>query len=610
MSRPTSDIHRLVVMTALCLLLPFASARATLPLSDALTESTRYRGWDVSALSVTGLDKPLADSLRRGLALLPRRNLLRTRRAPLFAATLEADARRARIFLAQRGYPWARIAVDFAPARDKRRVEVTLIVTPGPPVLIDRLDVTDLPDGLSGPATRGAPLLEGGRFTEHDLERATTGLAEIVAAAGHPRATITPEVALRDSDRVQIDLHVEAGPRCRIGPARLTGASRDLLDLARRNVAFTEGRLYAPRHLSDARRNLRELDLFRRTDLSVDDPHDGVVDLLADLAPRKPRSTEIDVGWWTEDFLRVGARWRHRNLLRGGRGGEVRVAASRFRREGAASLWWPTLLGPRTRVTTRFQVVREYEDSYDLASEQTELWELKRIGDGGTLQGGVTVANVRYDAKSSDAGSFLAQDGLLTALHLRANLERVDDPIDPTRGLSGSARAEWSPPAFPSDNSYALGRAEIAVYRPLAGAVVVGRIEAGLARPLGDSQDLLPNKRFYAGGSSSMRGARRHRLGPLDSGGDPIGGEALALMSGELRMPLKGPIGIVLFADAGQVWRLAEEIAMRDVSVAVGPGLTVRTPVGPVRADGAFNLEPRPAGEPDFVLHVSVGHPF
>jgi translocation and assembly module TamA len=147
-------------------------------------------------------------------------------------------------------------------------------------------------------------------------------------------------------------------------------------------------------------------------------------------------------------------------------------------------------------------------------------------------------------------------------------------------------------------------------YRRFGGTVLATRLEAGLAGPLGDSLDLLPNKRFFAGGANSMRGARRRMLGPRDEEGAPLGGESLLLATAELRFRVKGHVGAVLFVDAGNVWRFADDTSINTLEAAAGPGLMVRTPVGPVRLDTAFNMTSRPADEPGIVLHISVGHPF
>ncbi len=56
----------------------------------------------------------------------------------------------------------------------------------------------------------------------------------------------------------------------------------------------------------------------------------------------------------------------------------------------------------------------------------------------------------------------------------------------------------------------------------------------------GDTRYLPPNKNMFAGGSESVRGFRNNRLSPLDSFGNPYGGNAL--MTGQVEL---------LFPDAG-----------------------------------------------------------
>ncbi|MBU1071656.1 hypothetical protein KKG45_00260, partial [bacterium] len=434
----------LIGFTAVCLV-P-AHSPAALPVDEALAEATRYRGWEVASFEVTGLDRHLADDLRDGLALNGKRGLLRTRRPPLFPGTLADDVKRARAFAAQNGFPWAEVRIAFRPDHKARKVGVTFELAPGPTVVIDSLSVSGVPDYVDAAAARGAPLSRGARFTESDLTRATFTLNEALAMEGHPRATVTPRVSLRDSTRAEIVLAAKPGPRCVFAGTRIAGAPDDLRGLVLRNAQPSDGEQYTPTALRRARRNVRELDLFRRVDVTVSEPRDGEVDLLVDLVPRKPRSIEVDLGYWTDDFLRAGTRWRHRNLLRGGRGVELKGSLSRFRRDGSFNVWWLSPFGPRTRLTTRLHYVMELEDGYDLNSAQAEVWASKRVGLGGELQAGVSVADVSLKVTTTDTDAFKAESGLLTSLHLRANMDHVDDLIDPTRGVSWSGRLEWSPP--------------------------------------------------------------------------------------------------------------------------------------------------------------------
>ena len=107
-----------------------------------------------------------------------------------------------------------------------------------------------------------------------------------------------------------------------------------------------------------------------------------------------------------------------------------------------------------------------------------------------------------------------------------------------------------------------------------------------------------------------MRGFRRRKLGPLDADGAPLGGEAKAEFSLEGRFPLFWRFRGALFADAGAVWSDRGSIDWGDMETAVGPGLMVRTPVGPLRADLGYRLGDRVPDQPRWVFHFSIGNPY
>ena len=57
---------------------------------------------------------------------------------------------------------------------------------------------------------------------------------------------------------------------------------------------------------------------------------------------------------------------------------------------------------------------------------------------------------------------------------------------------------------------------------------------------------------------------------------------------------LRGKLGGVLFLDGGNVWADSWSIDLRDLRYAVGPGLRYQTPIGPIRFDFGYQLNPIP----------------
>jgi outer membrane translocation and assembly module TamA len=107
------------------------------------------------------------------------------------------------------------------------------------------------------------------------------------------------------------------------------------------------------------------------------------------------------------------------------------------------------------------------------------------------------------------------------------------------------------------------------------------------------------------GGSESMRGFSINQAGPRDPDtGYPVGGNGLFLNSFELRSAFaQRRLGVVLFEDAGNVYESIRRMRLLKfhqsspedfdyTSNAVGLGLRYKTPLGPIRFDVGYNLNP------------------
>jgi outer membrane protein insertion porin family len=84
-------------------------------------------------------------------------------------------------------------------------------------------------------------------------------------------------------------------------------------------------------------------------------------------------------------------------------------------------------------------------------------------------------------------------------------------------------------------------------------------------------------------------------------------------LNAELRLPIRGAIGGVLFIDGGNVFPRASDFDLSQLRGSVGFGARYRSPIGPIRLDMGFKLDRRSIGtalEPRYAIHFSIGQAF
>jgi translocation and assembly module TamA len=226
---------------------------------------------------------------------------------------------------------------------------------------------------------------------------------------------------------------------------------------------------------------------------------------------------------------------------------------------------------------------------------------------------GAVLSNVDVTEKTPSSEAIEEQDGLLAALTFSWERDHTDSPVVATRGNYLRMDLEWAPPAEFTEYHYFRVEPAAHVYLGFPGVrntVVAGRLAGGVAEPRGSSASLLPSKRFYAGGASSMRGFERRKLGPLDEAGAPIGGDVKLEGSVELRFPIYRKIRGAGFVDAGQVWATTDDVRTDNIEYAVGTGLWFDTIIGPLRGDVAYRLTYYDTTQPRWAFHFSIGPAF
>jgi outer membrane protein insertion porin family len=205
----------------------------------------------------------------------------------------------------------------------------------------------------------------------------------------------------------------------------------------------------------------------------------------------------------------------------------------------------------------------------------------------------------------------LSQPTLVSGFRITYARDRRDNPTDAKRGTFTTADASSASRTLGSSASFFRGFFQNSSFTPFGRAFVFARsVRFGVEVPFGSTDELdvpLP-ERFFAGGGTSIRGFGLNQAGPRDPvTGFPVGGLALLAFNQELRFPMKLPyignrLGGTLFYDGGNVYKDISHIsfAWKPPSTAnldyfshtVGFGVRYPTPIGPVRVDLGYQLNP------------------
>jgi outer membrane protein assembly complex protein YaeT len=484
---------------------------------------------------------------------------------------------------------------------------------------------------------------------------------------GFQSATVAVTPAF-NADRSIADLtyRVDESAQVHVDHILILGNTRTSEETIRRELLIREGRPLGLSDLIESRRRLSALGLFRRVRIT-EVPHGDEArrDIIINVEEASRTSIAygagleaaqrsfIGPGGQADDEIEIAPRGSfeigRRNLW--GRNRSINFFSRISFRPRGESLEDPDTKGygfNEYRLLTTYREIGAFRWNADIALtafvEQAvrTSFNFQRQGVNAELQRRVSPyvrMNARYGIGRTELfderippDEQLDVDRLfpqvrLSSVTLSIYRDTRDDPLDPNRGLLLGMDTELAARGIGSQVGFTKMFAQAFAFRALRSArrtIVAGALRLGLAR--GFEQlvreeeviaDLPASERFFAGGSTTVRGFQIDKLGAegtITEAGFPRGGNAMLLLNLELRTTLWRDIGIVGFLDAGNVFALVSDFAFGDLRASPGFGVRYRSPIGPIRFDLGFKLGPRELSPGRFesrtAFHISVGHAF
>lgn len=319
----------------------------------------------------------------------------------------------------------------------------------------------------------------------------------------------------------------------------------------------------------------------------------------------------------------------------------------RLQQRGLISYAWPRLFN---RPNWKLSVTAFYDNTLNVTTFTSERLEGSVQAEQTVSK--ATTMDYRFTYRLVKASNVQISPNLIPLLSLPVRVgepgltyvrEKRDNALESTRGSYTTVDGAVASSYFGSDADFSRIFVQNSTYhafgknRPGAKRFVLARsTRVGLEDPFANTVNVQPGQsappnttliplaeRFFTGGGNSHRGFGLNQAGPRDpQTGFPLGGSALFLNNLELRLPplnlpyLQDNVSLAIFNDSGNVftdgnnmvhslrqWRqknpqlclqqsTASQCNYNYISDAIGVGIRYRTPVGPVRFDLGYNLNP------------------
>ncbi len=483
---------------------------------------------------------------------------------------------------------------------NKGRWKARYEIESGPPLLADSVDIR-----ISGPGAENPALIK--RMEEFPLQPGDVlvhSLYELgrnqIATAAHANGYLDGDFSTR---QIKIDLerytasilvHFETGPQFYYGPIRI---EQDVLypQYVEGYVTIKEGDPINFTELRSFQASLRASPYFGRVEVEpLRDEADSLhlpVDVI--LHPSKKISFGFGVGIGTDDGLRASATVGLRRLNRRGHRADLSFKVSQIDRRVLANYIIPLAYKP----TSTYKISAGYtEEDTDSRRSNIALTGLSYIHLRGPWQETISISG-KWEEYVTGVDSGQA---VYTGPQVRWTKVKADDRILVTRGFRLRLSAQGAVEPVLSDITYLQLFSEWKGIHSLGYRHrLIGRVELGYI--FTDNFRTLPaSRRFYAGGSQSIRGYDFESLGSLDGFGNVIGGQFLLIGSAEYEFRLLKKWSRAAFFDWGNAMQNLDDPR----ATGTGVGVHWRSPVGMVRADFAWRLTDQ--GRPQN-FHLIIG---
>ncbi|EAC2145913.1 outer membrane protein assembly factor BamA [Campylobacter coli] len=426
---------------------------------------------------------------------------------------------------------------------------------------------------------------QGKLINIEDIRKDVKTIETQSADLGYAFVEVYPDIQKNDqTQEASVVFKVIPHDKVYIRNVIISGNSRTVDRVVRRELYITEGNLYNRTDLSESTNALRRTSYFDDVEIKEEKVDDTHIDLIVNVKEASTGAISGGIGYGSSDGLLLNASLSDTNIFGSGIKSSVSVDKSDDTLSGRISLINPRILDSQYSlggtlysndyewdnyseknygfdITLGRQFARYYNVSLTYNLEQSDIYHLSP-----------TLLRTGYELGKT----------IKSSITPAITFNNTDDYYLPRKGIIASTSLEYA--GLGGDQEFLSSSSKFNFYQGLQdyiGYDLIYRYKASFYK-VWDEGYLPINQRIYLGGIRSLRGFESRTVSPKNEWGDEVGGTIAFANSVELSFPLIDRIKLrgSVFFDYGMIGNKNLDEIQR---MSTGLGIEWITPIGPLQ---------------------------
>ncbi|RTJ04376.1 outer membrane protein assembly factor BamA [Campylobacter jejuni] len=470
---------------------------------------------------------------------------------------------------------------------DTYQANLTYFIKEGKPYKIKSINIENplFDDKQNAQTVKDLRSSVGKTINIEDIRKDVKTIETQSADLGYAFVEVYPDIQKNDqTQEATVVFKVIPHDKVYIRNVIISGNSRTVDRVIRRELYITEGNLYNRTDLSESKNALKRTSYFDDVNIKEEKVDDTHIDLIVDVKEASTGAISGGIGYGSSDGILLNASLSDTNIFGSGIKSSVSVDKSDDTLSGRISLINPRVLDSQYSlggtlysndyewdnyseknygfdITVGRQFARYYNVSLTYNLEQSDIYHLSP-----------TLLRTGYELGKS----------IKSSITPAITFNNTDDYYLPRSGIIASTSLEYA--GLGGDQEFISSSSKFNFYQGLQdyiGYDLIYRYKASFYK-VWDEGYLPINQRIYLGGIRSIRGFESRTVSPKNQWGDEVGGTIAFANSVELSFPLIDRIKLrgSVFFDYGMIGRKNLDEIKR---MSTGIGIEWITPIGPLQ---------------------------